>query len=156
MVDLELKLKSGAGDFIIRLSIAMMGKMIGGPAKMAVFASGLMGSISGNAVGTGSITIPLMKRVGFSATFPGAVEAAASTGGTAHTTPSMEMLGSSLISAHMLMDANGRPAPLSQPLDFSASNSAPPRCPIEICIQGDDLDQIISAASEIMAKLKSI
>ncbi len=78
-------LKSGAGDFIIRLSIAMMGKMIGGPAKMAVFASGLMGSISGsavaNTVGTGSITIPLMKRVGFSAQFSGAVEAAASTGG---------------------------------------------------------------------------
>jgi TRAP transporter 4TM/12TM fusion protein len=59
--------------------------MIGGPAKMAVFASGLMGSISGsavaNTVGTGSITIPLMKRVGFSAKFAGGVEAAASTGG---------------------------------------------------------------------------
>ena len=78
-------LKSGAGDFIIRLSIAMMGRMVGGPAKMAVFASGLMGSISGsavaNTVGTGSITIPLMKRVGFSPKFAGAVEAAASTGG---------------------------------------------------------------------------
>ncbi|MCP4115560.1 MAG: TRAP transporter permease [Desulfobacteraceae bacterium] len=78
-------LKSGAGDFIIRLSIAVMGKMIGGPAKMAVFASGLMGSISGsavaNTVGTGSITIPLMKRVGFGPKFAGAVEAAASTGG---------------------------------------------------------------------------
>ncbi len=78
-------LKSGAGDFIIRLSIAMMGKMVGGPAKMAVFASGLMGSISGsavaNTVGTGSITIPLMKRVGFGPKFAGAVEAAASTGG---------------------------------------------------------------------------
>ncbi len=78
-------LKSGAGDFIIRLSIAVMGKMIGGPAKMAVFASGLMGSISGsavaNTVGTGSITIPLMKRVGFSSKFAGGVEAAASTGG---------------------------------------------------------------------------
>lgn len=78
-------LKSGAGDFIIRLSVAVMGKMIGGPAKMAVFASGLMGSISGsavaNTVGTGSITIPLMKRVGFSAKFAGGVEAAASTGG---------------------------------------------------------------------------
>ncbi len=78
-------LKSGAGDFIIRLSIAMMGRMIGGPAKMAVFASGLMGSISGsavaNTVGTGSITIPLMKRVGFSSKFAGGVEAAASTGG---------------------------------------------------------------------------
>lgn len=78
-------LKSGAGDFIIKLSIALMGRMIGGPAKMAVFASGLMGSISGsavaNTVGTGSITIPLMKRVGFSPKFAGGVEAAASTGG---------------------------------------------------------------------------
>jgi TRAP transporter 4TM/12TM fusion protein len=78
-------LKSGAGDFIINLSTAVMGKMVGGPAKMAVFASGLMGSISGsavaNTVGTGSITIPLMKRVGFSPKFAGGVEAAASTGG---------------------------------------------------------------------------
>jgi len=78
-------LKSGAGDFIIKLSVAVMGRMIGGPAKMAVFASGLMGSISGsavaNTVGTGSITIPLMKRVGFSPKFAGGVEAAASTGG---------------------------------------------------------------------------
>ena len=78
-------LKSGAGDFIIKLSVAVMGKMIGGPAKMAVFASGLMGSISGsavaNTVGTGAITIPLMKRVGFSSKFAGGVEAAASTGG---------------------------------------------------------------------------
>jgi TRAP transporter 4TM/12TM fusion protein len=78
-------LKSGAGDFIIRLSEALMGRMIGGPAKMAVFASGLMGSISGsavaNTVGTGSITIPLMKRVGFQPKFAGGVEAAASTGG---------------------------------------------------------------------------
>ncbi len=78
-------LKSGAGDFIIKLSVAMMGRMIGGPAKMAVFASGLMGSISGsavaNTVGTGSITIPLMKKVGFSGRFAGGVEAAASTGG---------------------------------------------------------------------------
>ncbi|MFP4033698.1 MAG: TRAP transporter permease, partial [Desulfococcaceae bacterium] len=72
-------LKSGAGDFIIRLSVAMMGKMVGGPAKMAVFASGLMGSISGsavaNTVGTGSITIPLMKKVGFRPQFAGGVEA---------------------------------------------------------------------------------
>ncbi|MEJ2661418.1 MAG: TRAP transporter fused permease subunit, partial [Desulfobacteraceae bacterium] len=78
-------LKSGAGEFIIRLSEALMGRMIGGPAKMAVFASGLMGSISGsavaNTVGTGAITIPLMKRVGFEPKFAGGVEAAASTGG---------------------------------------------------------------------------
>lgn len=78
-------LKSGAGEFIIRLSMALMGRMTGGPAKMAVFASGIMGSVSGsavaNTVGTGSITIPMMKRIGFSPRFSGGVEAAASTGG---------------------------------------------------------------------------
>ena len=78
-------LKSGAGEFIIRLALALMGRSVGGPAKMAVFASGIMGSVSGsavaNTVGTGSITIPMMKRIGFSARFAGGVEAAASTGG---------------------------------------------------------------------------
>ena len=78
-------LKSGAGEFIINLAMALMGRSVGGPAKMAVFASGLMGSVSGsavaNTVGTGSITIPLMKKVGFSPKFSSAVEAAASTGG---------------------------------------------------------------------------
>ncbi|WP_432737982.1 TRAP transporter permease [Maridesulfovibrio sp. FT414] len=78
-------IKSGAGEFIIRLSMATMGRTIGGPAKMAVFASGFMGSVSGsavaNTVGTGSITIPLMKKTGFPSKFAGAVEAAASTGG---------------------------------------------------------------------------
>lgn len=78
-------LKSGAGDFIIKLAVSLMGHTVGGPAKMAVFASGLMGSISGsavaNTVGTGSITIPMMKKIGFTPKFSGAVEAAASTGG---------------------------------------------------------------------------
>jgi len=78
-------LQSGAGEFIIKLAVSLMGKRIGGPAKIAVFASGLMGSISGsavaNTVGTGSITIPLMKKVGFSSKFSAAVEASASTGG---------------------------------------------------------------------------
>ncbi|MCJ7829953.1 MAG: TRAP transporter permease [Desulfobacterales bacterium] len=78
-------IKSGAGEFIIRLAVAVMGHTVGGPAKMAVFASGLMGSVSGsavaNTVGTGSITIPMMKRVGFSPKFAAGVEAAASTGG---------------------------------------------------------------------------
>ncbi len=78
-------LKSGAGDFIVRLSICLMGHTVGGPAKVAVFSSGLMGSVSGsavaNAVGTGSITIPMMKRTGFPPRFAAAVEAAASTGG---------------------------------------------------------------------------
>lgn len=78
-------IKSGAGEFIIRLSVCVMGRSVGGPAKMAVFASGLMGSVSGsavaNTVGTGSITIPMMKKVGFSPRFAAGVEAAASTGG---------------------------------------------------------------------------
>ncbi|BBD07035.1 TRAP transporter permease [Desulfovibrio ferrophilus] len=78
-------LKSGAGEFIIRLALSLMGHSVGGPAKMAVFASGIMGSVSGsavaNTVGTGSITIPMMKRIGFSPRFAGGVEAAASTGG---------------------------------------------------------------------------
>lgn len=78
-------IKSGAGDFIIRLSVCLMGRTAGGPAKVAVFASGLMGSVSGsavaNTVGTGSITIPMMKKTGFSPRFAAAVEAAASTGG---------------------------------------------------------------------------
>ena len=78
-------IKSGAGDFIMRLSLALTGKMVGGPAKIAVIASGLMGSITGspvaNTVATGSITIPMMKRIGLKPAFAGAVEAAASTGG---------------------------------------------------------------------------
>ena len=78
-------LKSGAGDFIIKLAQAVAGHRVGGPAKIAVVASGFMGSVSGsavaNTVATGSFTIPLMKKVGYRAHFAGAVEAAASTGG---------------------------------------------------------------------------
>jgi len=78
-------LKSGAGDFIIKLAQSVAGHRVGGPAKIAVVASGFMGSISGsavaNTVATGSFTIPLMKKVGYRAHFAGAVEAAASTGG---------------------------------------------------------------------------
>ncbi len=78
-------LKSGAGEFIINLAMAAMGRSVGGPAKIAVFGSGLMGSVSGsavaNTVGTGSITIPMMKRCGFTPKFAAGVEAAASTGG---------------------------------------------------------------------------
>ena len=77
--------KSGAGDFIIKLAVSIVGRSVGGPAKMAVFSSGLMGSVSGsavaNTVSTGSITIPMMKKTGFSPRFAAAVEAAASTGG---------------------------------------------------------------------------
>ncbi|QKV17261.1 TRAP transporter permease [Oricola thermophila] len=78
-------LKSGAGDFIVDVSRAVAGRMTGGPGFVAVLSSGLTGTISGSAIAntasTGVITIPLMKRAGFPATFAGGVEAAASTGG---------------------------------------------------------------------------
>lgn len=76
---------SGAGQFFIDLSFAAAGRNRGGPAKMAVVSSALMGTVSGTAVGnvvtTGAYTIPLMKRVGYRPVFAGAVESAASTGG---------------------------------------------------------------------------
>lgn len=78
-------LRSGAGDFIIGIARAVAGRLVGGPGFVAVIASGLTGTISGSAVAntasTGVITIPLMKRAGFSGKFSAAVEAAASTGG---------------------------------------------------------------------------
>ena len=78
-------LRSGAGDFVIDLARAVAGRMTGGPGIVAVIASGLTGTISGSAVAntasTGVITIPLMKKAGFSPKFAGGVEAAASTGG---------------------------------------------------------------------------
>lgn len=76
---------SGAGQFFIDLAFAATGKAKGGPAKMAVVASALMGTISGsstaNVTSTGSYTIPLMKKTGYRNDFAGAVEASASTGG---------------------------------------------------------------------------
>lgn len=76
---------SGAGQFFIDLAIAIAGRSQGGPGKAAVVASGLMGMVSGsstgNAVTTGSFTIPLMKQNGYSPEFAGAVVACASTGG---------------------------------------------------------------------------
>lgn len=78
-------LRSGAGDFVIDLARAVAGKTVGGPGLVAVFSSGLTGTISGSAVAntasTGIITIPLMKKAGFPAKFAAGVEAAASTGG---------------------------------------------------------------------------
>jgi TRAP transporter 4TM/12TM fusion protein len=75
----------GAGDFFMNLSSALFGHVRGGPAKIAVMGSGLTGMFNGvataNVASTGSITIPLMKKNGYPATFAGAVEASASTGG---------------------------------------------------------------------------
>ncbi len=77
--------KTGMGRFIIDLSMALAGWSTGGPAKVAVLSSGLMGTISGSSVAnvctTGMFTIPLMKSVGYRPHFAGAVEAVASTGG---------------------------------------------------------------------------
>jgi len=77
--------KTGLGKFFIDLANALAGWAIGGPAKVAVISSGLMGTISGSSVanvaGTGSLTIPMMKKLGYKPEFAGAVEAAASTGG---------------------------------------------------------------------------
>lgn len=76
---------TGALAFIMEFTRSVVGRYRGGPAMMSVVSSGMMGSVSGSAVAnvmvTGSITIPLMKRVGFQPHVAGAVEAAASTGG---------------------------------------------------------------------------
>ncbi len=76
---------SGAGQFFIDWSYAGFGWLRGGPAKVAILASMLMGTISGSAVAnvaaTGSFTIPVMKKAGLKPAFAGAVESAASSGG---------------------------------------------------------------------------
>ena len=76
---------SKVGDYFVNFAFAAAGRARGGPAKVAIFASGLMGMINGtsagNVVATGSLTIPLMKKVGYPSRTAGAVEAAASTGG---------------------------------------------------------------------------
>ncbi|MGF1486285.1 MAG: TRAP transporter permease [Prochloraceae cyanobacterium] len=78
-------LKSGGSDFIINVSKSIAGKLPGGSGFVAVFASSLMGTISGsavaNTVSTGSITIPMMKKAGFEPKFAAGVETAASVGG---------------------------------------------------------------------------
>ncbi|MER2071231.1 MAG: TRAP transporter permease [Psychrobacillus sp.] len=76
---------SGFSDFINDLALTIAGRTSGGPAKVAVIGSGLMGMMSGSAVGnvvtTGAVTIPLMKKTGYKPKFAAAVEAVASTGG---------------------------------------------------------------------------
>lgn len=77
--------KSGLGKLFNDLALGLGGRYSGGPAKVAVIASALAGTISGSAASnvatTGAFTIPLMKKIGYQPTFAGAVEAAASTGG---------------------------------------------------------------------------
>jgi TRAP transporter 4TM/12TM fusion protein len=76
---------TGGGEFFMAFATALMGRSRGGPAKVAILSSGFFGSLSGsvisNVVTTGQLTIPTMKRVGYPATYAGAVEACASTGG---------------------------------------------------------------------------
>ncbi|MBN8294222.1 TRAP transporter fused permease subunit [Rhodobacter sp. NTK016B] len=76
---------SRVGEYFVNFAFAAAGSQRGGPAKVAVFASGLMGMINGtsagNVVATGSLTIPLMKKVGYQPRTAASVEAAASTGG---------------------------------------------------------------------------
>lgn len=76
--------KAGGGDFFFRLAAAVAGRMRGGPAKICVIASALYGTISGSptsdVVTTGSITIPLMKRLGYGGVYAGAVSSAACAG----------------------------------------------------------------------------
>ena len=77
--------KSGMGQFFNDIAMALAGQARGGPAKVAVLASGFLGSINGSAIAnvvtTGAFTIPMMKRVGYQRNFAGAVESAASVGG---------------------------------------------------------------------------
>jgi TRAP transporter 4TM/12TM fusion protein len=76
---------TGGGKFFLDLSFSLLGKVRGGPAKVAIFSSGLMGSMSGsvitNVLTTGPLSIPAMRRVGFSKTYAAGVETCASTGG---------------------------------------------------------------------------
>ncbi len=80
-----LATRIGLGQLFIDLAMVIAGRYSGGPAKVAIFSSAFMGTISGssiaNTVTTGALTIPAMKRVGYPAHFSGAVEATASTGG---------------------------------------------------------------------------
>ncbi len=97
---------SGGGRMFIDIAIRLTGSYRGGPAKAAIVSSSLMGTISGsataNVVGTGIFTIPLMKRLGFTPHYAGAVEAAASTGGQ-HMPPIMGA------GAFILADMTGTP-----------------------------------------------
>ena len=77
--------RTGIADFFINVANSLLGSLPGGPAKVAVVASALEGMVSGssvaNTVGSGSVTIPLMKRTGYDPEFAAAAEASASTGG---------------------------------------------------------------------------
>ncbi|OGL59572.1 MAG: hypothetical protein A3I72_03520 [Candidatus Tectomicrobia bacterium RIFCSPLOWO2_02_FULL_70_19] len=96
----------GAGDFFISISYSLAGRFRGGPAKTAVVASALMGTISGsavaNVVGTGTFTIPLMIKTGYRRVVAGAVEACASTGGMF--TPPVMAAGAFIMAEYLEVD----------------------------------------------------
>lgn len=77
---------TGIGDYFTKLATSLVGNFRGGPAKVAILASALFGTISGtpsaNVIGTGTFSIPMMKKLGYEPDFAGAVEAVASTGGS--------------------------------------------------------------------------
>ncbi len=77
--------KTGVGQYFNDLALLIAGRQVGGPAKVAIFSSALQGTISGssvaNVVTSGSFTIPMMRKTGYSKEFAGGVEAASSTGG---------------------------------------------------------------------------
>ena len=77
--------RTGIGDYFIQIANVLVGRFSGGPAKVAVVASAMEGMVSGssvaNTVGSGSVTIPLMKKTGYKPEFAAAAEASASTGG---------------------------------------------------------------------------
>ncbi|MBE0627021.1 MAG: TRAP transporter fused permease subunit [Burkholderiales bacterium] len=77
---------TGGGEFFMRFAVALMGRTRGGPAKVAVISSAIMGSVSGsvisNVLTTGAFTIPTMKKAGYPPHYAAAIEACASTGGT--------------------------------------------------------------------------
>ncbi len=99
---------TGAGRFFIHLAYAIAGRFRGGPAKAAVVASAAMGSVSGSAIAntvtTGALTIPMMKRLGYSPAQAAGIEAAASTGG--QLTPPIMGAG-----AFLMAELTGAPYP---------------------------------------------
>lgn len=82
----EAMVATGGGKFLLNLTNSVVGKTRGGPAKIAVIASGLFGSVNGspivNVITTGSMTIPAMKSIGYESYYAGAIESVASTAGT--------------------------------------------------------------------------
>jgi TRAP transporter 4TM/12TM fusion protein len=77
--------RTGTGQLFMDFALSLTGRAVGGPAKVACITSGMFGTVSGSAVAnvmtTGTFTIPMMKRIGYSPAFAGGVEAVASTGG---------------------------------------------------------------------------